>query len=193
MMPRQMSMSRLSDLLSTKLGSKLFTGTVLVVALGVVALFAAPSYRQSEPGIAGQRPHDFAFELNGRQTHLSDLRGRIVVLNFWASWCPPCVEEISSLNALHNKIKGRGATVLGVSVDVDQTLYEKFLKEHNVPFPNYRDASGKIPGIYGTVMYPETYIIGADGRILRKIIGPQAWDGPEMSGYLDSLLQGPAR
>ncbi len=186
-------MSKLSNLLSTKLGSKLFTGVVLVVALGVVALFAAPSYRQSEPGIAGQTPYDFTFDMNGRQMHFSDLRGKVVLLNFWASWCPPCVEEIGSLNNLHNKIKDRGAMVLGVSVDVDQALYEKFLKEHNVPFPNYRDASSKIPQTYGTVMYPETYIIGTDGRILRKIIGPQTWDGPELSGYLDSLLQAPAR
>jgi peroxiredoxin len=181
-------MSRLSELLASKLGSKIFTGIVLVIATTVIGAFAVPSYRQGEPGIAGRRAMDFAMELNGKPAHLSDLRGQVVVLNFWFSTCPPCIAEIDSLNALQRKIAGRGGMVLGVSVDSDLGSYERFLRDHHVPFPNFRDTSRKIPTTYGTSIFPETYIIGADGRIARKMIGQQAWDSPDLTGYIESLL-----
>jgi len=180
-------MGKISRMLAGKTGTRVFTGVALVVATGFVVLFAAPSYRQGESSVAGRVAYDFALDLNGHPARLSDLRGKVVVLNFWASWCPPCVEEIDSLNALQKQIAPRGATVLGVSVDEDPDAYQKFLREHNVPFPNYRDPSQKIAATYGTAIFPETYIIGPDGRIIRKIVGPQAWDSPELEGYIESL------
>jgi cytochrome c biogenesis protein CcmG, thiol:disulfide interchange protein DsbE len=186
-------MSNLSQILASKMGTRIFSGVALVVSVGVVALFAAPSYRQGESSIAGRAAQDFALDLNGRAAHLRDLRGQVVVLVFWASWCPPCVEEIDSLNALYRRIAGHGGTVLGISVDEDPAAYQKFLLDHNVPFPNYRDASKKIAETYGTAMYPESYIIGPDGRILRKIVAQQEWDGPELAGYIESLLPSPAK
>ena len=170
------------------MGTRIFSALVLVVAVGVVVLFAAPSYRQGEGSIAGRSAQDFALELNGHAAHLSDLRGKVVVLVFWASWCPPCVEEIDSLNALHKMIAPHGGTVLGISVDEDPAAYQKFLRDHNVPFPNYRDASKTIAQMYGTAMYPESYVIGADGRILRKIVAAQEWNGPALAGYIESQL-----
>jgi cytochrome c biogenesis protein CcmG/thiol:disulfide interchange protein DsbE len=182
------SMSKVSHILASKAGTRIFSVVALVVAVGVVVLFAAPSYRQGETSIAGRTAQDFTMEMNGRPAHLSDLRGKVVVLVFWASWCPPCVEEIDSLNALQKMIAARGGTVLGVSVDEDPDAYQKFLRDHNVPFPNYRDASKQIAQTYGTAMYPESYIIGPDGRIARKIIGQQEWNGPELASYIESLL-----
>ncbi|HEV3218821.1 MAG TPA: TlpA disulfide reductase family protein [Candidatus Acidoferrales bacterium] len=181
-------MTKLSQIMSTRTGTRVFSGVALAVAVSVVALFAAPSYRQGEASIAGRAAPDFAFDLNGRPEHLSDLRGKVVVLNFWASWCGPCVEEIDSLDALQRQIAPQGGLVLGVSVDENADAYQKFLLEHNVPFPNYRDPTKKIAESYGTAMYPETYIVGPDGHILRKVIGPQEWDGPELAGYIQSLL-----
>jgi cytochrome c biogenesis protein CcmG/thiol:disulfide interchange protein DsbE len=111
------------------------------------------------------------------------------VLNFWATWCPPCVEEMPSLIRLHQRIAAQGGLVLGVSVDDDAAAYDKFLRDLQVSFPTYRDPSKKISSRYGTFMYPETYILSRDGRIARKIIGPQKWDSPPLVAYLDSLLR----
>jgi cytochrome c biogenesis protein CcmG/thiol:disulfide interchange protein DsbE len=181
-------MTALSQLLASKTGTRVFSALVLVVAVGVVVLFAAPSYRQGEGSIAGRAAPDFAMEFRGQPAHLSDFRGKVVVLNFWFSTCPPCVEEIDSLNALQRLIAPNGGTVLGINVDEDEDAYKKFLIQHSVPFPNYRDESKKIAGTYGTAMFPETYIIGPDGRIMRKIIGGQNWNSPEITGYIETLL-----
>jgi len=165
----------------------------LVAFLGIVAVFALPTYRHGEASIAGTRAEDFAFELNGKPVHLSDFRGKVVVLNFWGSWCPPCVEETPALNRLQQYIASRNAVVLGVAADEDPAAYEKFLREQGVIFQTYRDPAthdqrSPIAESYGTTMVPETYIIGRDGRFVRKIIGSQEWDSPEMLAYFDSIL-----
>jgi cytochrome c biogenesis protein CcmG/thiol:disulfide interchange protein DsbE len=112
-----------------------------------------------------------------------------VVLNFWATWCPPCVDEAPSLNQLQKRIAPMGGMVLGVSVDEDQATYDNFLKTYNISFPTYRDPSKQIAVNYGTTMYPETYIIDRRGRLDRKIVGPQDWSSPELTAYLDSVLK----
>ena len=167
---------------------KLLSGLALAAAAAVVLIVASPSYRQGEPSLAGSPAPDFAFELNGNPARLADLRSKVVVLNFWATWCPPCVAEMASLNRLHSQLAPQGGMVLGVSVDEDGAAYEKFLRERQIIFPTYRDPSKKISSRYGTFMYPETYVINRDGRIARKIIGPQNWDSAELVGYLQTLL-----
>jgi cytochrome c biogenesis protein CcmG, thiol:disulfide interchange protein DsbE len=165
-------------------------GTVaLIGAAAVLYVFAAPSYRQGEASVSGHRAPDFAFQLAGQTKHLSDLHGQVVVLNFWASWCPPCVEETPSLNELQQTIAPQGGTVLGISVDEDPGAYEKFLQDASVSFPTYDDTSGKTPGIYGTSMYPETYVISRDGDIARKIVGAQNWQDPAMIESIEAVLK----
>jgi len=170
------------------MGSRIFTAVVLALAGAVIVIFAMPSYRQGEPGIAGKQAQNFSFELNGHATQLSDFRGKVVVLNFWATWCPPCVAEVDSLSALQRDISKRGGVVLGVSIDEDPDAYQKFLSDHHVPFPTFRDPTKKIADSYGTSMWPETYIIDTDGRIARKIVAEQDWDSPALEGYVESLL-----
>jgi cytochrome c biogenesis protein CcmG, thiol:disulfide interchange protein DsbE len=167
---------------------KLLTTVVLAFIVGLLILFARPDYRQGEPSLAGSSARDFAFDLAGKPEHLSDLRGKVVVLNFWATWCPPCVEEAPALNQLQAHIATGGGTVLGISVDDDAAAYDQFLRSYRVNFPTFRDSSKKIAATYGTSMYPETYVIDRQGRIDRKIVGPQNWTGAEMTSYLDSLL-----
>ena len=167
---------------------KILGGLGFAAAALVLSFFAMPTYRQGERSIAGRIAPDFALQLDGKAIRLADLRGKVVVLDFWASWCPPCVEETPALIALHRDISKRGGMVLGISLDDDPAAYEKFLKDQGVNFPTYLDTSKAIPATYGTSLYPEAYIIGRDGRIVRKVVGPQNWTGAEMTSIFDGLL-----
>jgi cytochrome c biogenesis protein CcmG, thiol:disulfide interchange protein DsbE len=167
-------------------------GIVAFAAL-VLVFFAMPSYRQGEASIAGKTAQDFSLEIDGKPGHLSDFKGKVVVLNFWATWCPPCVEETPALNRLQKYIASRNGVIVGVAADEDPAAYEKFLREQGVVFPTYRDPSTRdnhspIAQSYGTSMYPETYVIDRHGKIARKVIGFQQWDSPEMLAYFDAIL-----
>jgi thiol-disulfide isomerase/thioredoxin len=166
----------------------------LALGVTVLLLFALPSYRQGEASIAGKTAEDFSLSMDGKPQKLSDYRGKVVMLNFWASWCPPCVEEAPSLNRLQRHIEANGGTVLGFSIDEDPAAYEKFRRDFAVNFPTYRDVTVKenksqIMSEYGTALIPESYVIDRHGKILRKIVGPQNWDSPEMLAYFDAVLK----
>ena len=172
---------------------KIMAWGALAAGVGIIVVFALPSYRQGEASIAGSKAEDFAIEISGKPAHLSDLRGKVVVLNFWGTWCPPCKDELPALNRLQKYIASRNGVVLGVAADEDPAAYEKFLREEGVTFPTYRDPATKenrspIALSYGTSMVPETYIIDSRGRIARKVVGPQLWDSPEMLAYFDYIL-----
>lgn len=172
---------------------KVLAWGALAVAMGILFVFAMPSYRQGEASVAGQSAKDFALEISGKPGHLSDLRGKVVVLDFWASWCPPCVNEAPSLNRLQKYLESRNGLVLGVAADEDPAAFQKFLIEQGVNFPTYRDPATKdnrspIALSYGTSMIPEAYVIDRHGRIARKVIGQQRWDSPEMLAYFDAIL-----
>jgi len=165
----------------------------LAVGLAIIAAFAMPSYRQGEASLAGKSARDFTLDLSGKPTHLSDLRGKVIVLNFWATWCPPCKEETPSLNHLQKYIEARNGVVLGVAADEDPEAYQRFLRDEGVIFLTYRDPATKnnsspIALSYGTSIIPETYVIDRHGKIARKLIGFQEWDSPAMLAYIDSLL-----
>lgn len=162
---------------------------VMVLAAAVLLVFALPSYRQGEPSVAGKNAEDFLVTVEGQQARLSDYRGKVVVLNFWASYCGSCVEEMPDLNRLQERIRSRGGVVLGVSVDENCQSFEHFLKEHPVAFQTTcEDSNKKVSLDYGTSLIPETYIIDRQGRIARKVVGPQRWDSAEMTEYFDSAL-----
>ena len=167
---------------------KLKTGLVLAFVAALLYLFARPDYRQGEASLRGRPAKDFAFTVDGKPARLSDFRGKVVLLNFWASWCPPCVDEAPALNQLQQRLSSLGGTILGVSIDEDPNAYQDFLRMYSVDFPTYRDPSKQISLGYGTLMIPETYVIDRSGRIDRKIVGPQDWTSPTMLAYLDSVL-----
>lgn len=164
------------------------TGAVLAFIAALLFLFIRPDYRQGEASLRGHEAKNFQFTVDGKPETLADLRGKVVVLNFWASWCQPCVEETPSLIQLQKRIAPMGGTILGVSLDDDPSAYSDFVKNYHLDFPTYRDPTKKSALDYGTIMYPETYVIDRNGRIDRKIIGPQDWNGPEMTAYFNSVL-----
>jgi cytochrome c biogenesis protein CcmG, thiol:disulfide interchange protein DsbE len=166
---------------------KMVAWGVVAFACLVVVFFARPMYRQGEPTVAGKTAQDFPTEIWGKPGHLRDLRGKVVVLNFWATYCAPCVEEMPALNKLQKYIESRNAVVLGVSVDEDPDAYQKFLKEQGINFPTCREPR-KLSLDYGSPLIPDTYVIDRHGKIARKFYGPQQWDSPEMLAYFDAIL-----
>ncbi len=118
---------------------------------------------------------------------LNQFHGQIVVLNFWATWCPPCVEEMPSLVEMQRQMKAKGVTVLAVSIDVDENAYRAFLKQHGVDLLTVRDPAQKTPALYGTHGWPETFIIDRNGMMRRKFIGAVDWTEPEITDYLSKL------
>ena len=135
----------------------------------------------------GSAAPQFAVEDSDRRISLGDFKGKIVVLNFWATWCPPCVDEMPSLVRMQQLMRDKGVTVLAVSVDADSGSYHKFLKDHNVNLLTVRDPDQKSNNLYGTFKFPETYIIDRNGVVRRKFIGPVDWNQPDILDYLSKL------
>jgi cytochrome c biogenesis protein CcmG/thiol:disulfide interchange protein DsbE len=124
----------------------------------------------------------------GKTISISDFPGKVLVLNFWASWCKPCVDEMPSLNEFSKRMEKEGVTVLGISVDHDEARYRKFLKDANIAFQTYRDEKADIAASYGTYKYPETYIIDKQGKVIEKIIGEEFWLNPNVVNRIRRLL-----
>src|SRR5579862_4257793 len=158
--------------------------------LAAAALYAiaAASYRQGGPSLLGQRASEFEFQLSGHPVNLNDLRGKVILLDFWASWCQSCLGEAESLNRLKQDISERGGVVLGISEDEDEIAYERFIRDNRVDFLTYRDPTKKIKESYGTVMIPEAYLIDRQGRLARKFVGAQNWQSPELVASINVLL-----
>lgn len=161
----------------------------------LLAVSFTACYHGSKPPSIGVAAPDFTIQDSDRSVTLSEYRGKIVVLNFWASWCPPCVEEMPSLVQLQKQLQGRDVIVLGISVDEDAGDYHKFLKDHGIDFLTVREGGNKtdtgvvspIANKYGTFKIPETYIVDRNGIIRRKFIGPVDWRQPEVVEYLSRL------
>jgi peroxiredoxin len=159
--------------------------TVLIACAFLLALSAC--YSGTRPPRIGSNAPDFTVQDSDRTVTLSQFRGQIVVLNFWATWCPPCVEEMPSLVEMQRRMKTKGVTVLAVSIDVDENAYRQFLKEHGVNLLTVRDPQQKTPALYGTRGWPETFIIDRNGVMRRKFIGPVDWTEPDITDFLGKL------
>ncbi|HTD95738.1 MAG TPA: TlpA disulfide reductase family protein [Edaphobacter sp.] len=151
--------------------------------LGVLLL--AGCDRGGHPGNIGKSAPQFVMSDGTHTVDLSKLRGRVVVLNLWATWCAPCIEELPSLLALQKKMPD--LAVVAVSMDEDPDVYKRFLVEHHVDLLTLRDEEQKVNALYGTVQIPETYIIDKQGVLRRKFIGAQDWTSNEITGYLKKM------
>ena len=138
------------------------------------------------PRMIGDKAMDFTVRDSDRTVSLHDYRGKLVILNFWATWCVPCVEEMPSLVRLQKEM-GPKVTVLAVSIDEDESAYHRFLRQYNIDLLTVRDPDQKASEIYGTTGWPETFIIDASGTIRRKFIGPVNWTSQEIIDYLNKL------
>jgi cytochrome c biogenesis protein CcmG, thiol:disulfide interchange protein DsbE len=154
------------------------------ILLGLSVLLGGCN-RGDHPESIDRSAPDFSITEGGRTVALHDYRGKLVILNFWATWCAPCIEELPSLNELQRRLPQ--AVVVAVSVDADAQAYREFLTRHPVDFLTVREGNQNISGLYGTHLFPETYIIDPHGIIRRKFINSQDWTTPEIVEYLSKL------
>jgi peroxiredoxin len=127
--------------------------------------------------------------LAGGETALLSLRGKVVVLNFWATWCPPCVAEMPSLERLHRALAGEGLAVVTVSTDENEADLRRFVSEHGLTLPVLRDPGGRVAADeYHATGYPETFVIDRSGILLQHTVGPAEWDSPQALTYFRGLL-----
>jgi peroxiredoxin len=140
----------------------------------------------------GSPAPDFTLKDSDRTVSLHDFRGKIVVLNFWAAHCGPCIDEMPSLVQLQRSM-GSKIVVLGVGVDTNEADYHDFLRAFNIDFVTVRDDAKSSYNLYGATGYPETTIIDSNGTIRRKFVGAVNWTNPEIIAYLNKLVDTGAR
>ena len=169
---------------SVKIDRYLRLGIGVLAVVLVYVIYAGIHQRVVE---AGDTAPGFTLTAdNGRTVSLPNFGGKLLLLNFWASWCGPCVEETPSLSKLAQEYASKGVVVLGISVDKNPQAYQQFLQKYSPGFLTARDL--KIHEDYGTYMYPETYIIDAKGHVVMKIAEAADWMNPRVTQYIDSLL-----
>ena len=161
---------------------------------GIAALTLAFSWQLSgtlhdHVVVEGEAAPDFSIRADSGHTLTNtSFDGKVLILNFWATWCPPCITEMPSLDQLQRQYASRGLVVLGVSWDQDEALYKKFLARNHVNFQTAREPDRSIGNLYGTIKIPESYIIDRNGKVLRKIVGAANWTDPQLTSYVESLL-----
>jgi len=124
---------------------------------------------------------------NGQRFTPTDFGGKLLVLNFWASWCPPCVEETPSLSEFQKAMKNSGVVVLAVSVDKNEKAYRDFLARFKPAFTTALNQDASVSGDYGTFKFPETYVI-RDGKVVQKYVAARDWSNPELINEIRSFL-----
>jgi peroxiredoxin len=169
-------------------GERLLHGLILasLLALGLVI---ADTLRDKVVKVGDTAP-DFSVKTeSGLTLSRANFGGKVLILNFWATWCPPCIEETPSLNTLSKLYRDKGVVVLGISIDKNEQKYKKFLDRFDIQFPMTRDPDHKLADDYGTYQFPETYIIDKNGKVVQKVISNTNWTGPEIRSFLDNLLR----
>jgi cytochrome c biogenesis protein CcmG/thiol:disulfide interchange protein DsbE len=162
--------------------------TTIALLLAVFVYIIFDSFREKLV-VVGDTAPDFSITAdNGRAITPTSFGGKLLVLNFWATWCPPCIEELPSLNQFQRRFANSGVVVLGISIDKDEKAYRDFLTRARVSFLTARDPDNKINAEYGTLKVPETYIIDSSGKVLRKIISNTDWMSERMIRDVESLL-----
>jgi peroxiredoxin len=138
----------------------------------------------------GEIPPDFKLkDLQGREVSLKSYRGKVVLLNFWATWCPSCRKEIPSMVKLYESYKNKGLEIIGINLDkLDKSGIEKFSLEYNITFPILLDPTGKTAALYGITALPATFILDRNGKIQEKVAGGKDWSSEENLKIFETLL-----
>ncbi|MBE9531507.1 MAG: TlpA family protein disulfide reductase [Proteobacteria bacterium] len=172
-------------------GTKIIVAVFVVIAVAVVIGIVVYGGKQGfTPTNAGSSSLDFTLpDLEGKQVNFSEYKGKVIFLNFWATWCEPCKEEMPSMQILYDTFKRRDFVVVAVSVDSGKVgVVKEFVDDHKLTFPVLHDRRGKVKESYKTTGVPETFIIDQNGIIAEKVWGTRNWDDPHAIRTILSLL-----
>ena len=165
---------------------------VAVIALAVLFLLKQNNpYLKYSPLRVGDPAPNFTLPgLDGKMVSLSDHRGHVVLVNIWATWCPPCVDEMPSMEKLYQELKDENFEILAISIDaLGEKAVAPFMKKYNLSFPALMDPDGTVKTLFQTTGVPESFIINHQGILIEKVIGPRDWATPPVIGYFRKLLQ----
>ncbi|GMT47373.1 MAG: thiol:disulfide interchange protein [bacterium] len=126
--------------------------------------------------------------LNGQEVNLMDFHGKVILLNFWATWCPPCIAEIPKLNDLRKRYAEKNFVIVAVSTDRSLSTVKKFIRKHPVSFIVLHDSSIKVSRKYNVFSIPTTFLIDKKGKIVEKFLGGHDWTAPGIRKKIDELL-----
>jgi peroxiredoxin len=173
----------------------LLAGGLLAVALGgaaladeqVVTLLLKRVDLRGYP--SGTRPPRFSGRtVDARQLSLAELRGKVVVVNFWATWCLECRPEMSVFERLHRELASRGLAIIGINAREGAEAVGRYATELGLTFPLVLDPAGKTVALYGVVGLPTTFVVARDGRAVAFAVGPRDWSGPPARALIEALL-----
>lgn len=176
-------------------GENAFTAAIVIVVGVLLArrqgyFLAAPSLEALTRTPFLEEAPDFSLpDHEGRLVRLEDLRGQVVLLNFWATWCPPCRAEMPSMEAAYRAYKDRGFTILAVAGDRQgAAVVGPYMQEYGLTFPTVLDATGEVGTRYRVRVIPTSLLLDREGRVTAREVGARSWNGPEARGLIDRLL-----
>ncbi len=163
---------------------------LIAIALFLVSLAAAA--QQAGSGLVridppAQAPDFELFDLDGGSYRLSDYRGQVVIINFWATWCPPCREEMPSMQRAWEVLQGEGILLLGINVGEDEDTIFQFTADYPVDFPLLMDLDSRVIGQWPVRGLPTTFVVDPAGRIVHRAVGSREWDDPALLEQVRSL------
>ena len=174
---------------------KLSKFTWLQIALCAAVLGVALGWfwrRGAQPLAVGDKAPSFTLQkASAGSLSFKDRGHHVTVINFWATWCPPCVMEAPSLQKFARQMAPLGVRVFGVSVDQNLPALQKFIAAYGLTYPILRDPDQILAGRFGTAKFPETYIFDSDGRLADKVIGATDWEAPQMIQFVQALVHWP--
>ncbi|MDB4470850.1 TlpA family protein disulfide reductase [Deltaproteobacteria bacterium] len=140
----------------------------------------------------GQVAPDFTLtDMQGQKVSLADMRGKVVILNFWATWCPPCREEMPSMEMLYRKYKDQGLVILAVNTEKDgANLVKNFLQKTPYTFPILLDTAAEVQNRYNVYRFPETYVLDRNGNVAERVTGAIDWTSEQTVKLMKTLLNG---
>jgi peroxiredoxin len=162
----------------------------VLAVIGFLFFFGQNSGQRVKIVREGDRAPEFSLPaLDGKAISLSSYRGKVVMVHFWATWCPPCVEELPALERLHRAYFGKDLEILAVSVDEGGAVdVEQFMRKNRFALPVLLNPDQSVSRQYGTFKFPETYLVDREGIVRLKIIGAADWTSPEAQKFVQALV-----